>query len=474
MLSLNDVAGAFERGKAQFEALMSDDAWGDFCVAEQYGKAEAQNTDKTEANRIAHGDNLHYMMYLLKNRGMAGKLQLIYVDPPFFTKGQYASAIRLNTPGLGQSPFMKLRAYDDRWEQGMKEYLTMLTVRLFVMWELLSNTGCIWIHLDWHAVHYVKLLMDQIFGEKNFVNEVVWTYKSGGANKRSFAKKHDTLLFYGKSREYYFDILKEKSYNRGFKPYRFKGVKEYRDETGWYTMVNMKDVWNIDMVGRTSGERTGYATQKPEKLLERIVGSCSRAGDLCADFFAGSGTMGAVCEKMGRRWVLCDAGRLSLAAQVERLGLAGASFLVEQQPDFAEQPSDPVKLAPAETEDAASSDEAAVQGDLDVAVFDDKIELRHYDTEVQCVQPESREAILRYMEDDSLCMIRCWSVDSDHDGAVHRSDKIMSGSQRICYLPEGEGRISITGYDVLGNRFFKTLEIGGNCGKNERERNGSK
>ena len=126
-----------------------------------------------------------------------------------------------------------------------------------MMRDLLSDTGCLWVHLDWHAVHYVKVILDQIFGEKNFINEIIWTYKSGGANKRNFARKHDTLLFYSKTDNYIFNPQTEKSYNRGLRPYRFKGVEEYEDETGWYTIVNMKDVWSIDMVGRTSSERTG-------------------------------------------------------------------------------------------------------------------------------------------------------------------------------------------------------------------------
>ena len=114
--------------------------------------------------------------------------------------------------------------------------------------------------------------------EKNFVNEIIWTYKSGGSSKKHFARKHDTILVYSKTDKYYLSLPKEKSYNRGLKPYRFKGVEEFQDETGWYTMVNMKDVWNIDMVGRTSAERTGYATQKPEALLSSLRNRPPRRG----------------------------------------------------------------------------------------------------------------------------------------------------------------------------------------------------
>ena len=209
----------------------------------------------------------------------------------------------------------------------------MLCARLFMMRDLLTEDGSIWVHLDWHVVHYVKILMDAIFGEKNFINEIVWLYKSGGTSKNHFSRKHDTLLFYGKNPKPALSIPLEKSYNREYKPYRFKGVKEYKDDLGWYTMVNMKDVWQIDMVGRTSGERTGYATQKPEALIRRILESCTSEGDLCADFFCGAGTLAATAHKMNRRWIACDMGSLAVTATEKRLAKEQGAFslIVEKQ-----------------------------------------------------------------------------------------------------------------------------------------------
>ena len=175
---------------------------------------------------LARGDNLDFMQYLIKEKGLEGKLQLIYVDPPFYSKASYDAVIKLKSDKVGEVPAIKPVAYDDVWKTGIREYLKMLSVRFFLMRDLLCEKGCFWVHLDWHVVHYVKLLLDEIFGEKNFVNEVVWTYKSGGTGKRNFSRKHDTLLFYGKSKDYFFHPLKEKSYNRGYKPYHFKGVEE--------------------------------------------------------------------------------------------------------------------------------------------------------------------------------------------------------------------------------------------------------
>lgn len=243
---------------------------------------------------------------------MKGKIQLIYLDPPFFSHANYFD-----------SDNKKNAAYTDKWGNNIEHYLIMLEQRLTLIRELLNDEGSIFVHLDGHAVHYVKVLMDKIFGADNFINEIIWQYKSGGASKRHFGRKHDNILFYAKTKSYYFKQQKEKSYNRGLKPYSFKGVKEYKDEIGWYTLVNMKDVWQIDMVGRTSKERNGYATQKPELLMQRIVSACSRENDICADFFCGSGSFVAVCEKLKRKWIATDIGEIAiekLKSRIEEIG----------------------------------------------------------------------------------------------------------------------------------------------------------
>ena len=155
---------------------------------------------------------------------------------------------------------------------GMGAYMCFMAVRLLAMHRVLKSTGSIYLHCDPTASHYLKAVMDAIFGWRNFKNEIVWCYKSGGASpKRHFSKKHDIIFWHTKSKEYCFNQQTEKSYNRGLKPYRFAGVKEYQDDLGWHTIVGMKDYWEIDMVGRTSRNRTGYPTQKPLPLYERII-----------------------------------------------------------------------------------------------------------------------------------------------------------------------------------------------------------
>ena len=276
------------------------------------------------ANRLIYGDNLMAMAALLagdeNTPSLRGKVDLIYIDPPFDSKADYRTKVTLPGVEIEQKPtVIEQFAYSDTWSDGTASYLAMITPRLILMRELLADTGSIYVHLDWHVGHYVKLISDEVFGKENYLNECIWSYKSGGASTTHFSRKHDAIQVYTKGPNYFFNLLKEKSYNRGFKPYNFKGVEEFKDEIGWHTLVNMRDVWDIDMVGRTSSERVDYATQKPEKLLERIIRASCPEGGLVADFNGGSGTTAAVAEKLGRRWITTDLGKPSCMIMRKRL-----------------------------------------------------------------------------------------------------------------------------------------------------------
>lgn len=290
----------------------------------EYFKGEIKKVNEKQwFNKLIYGDNLLAMQALLlgdENTSLRGKVDLIYIDPPFDSKADYRTKVELSAENIEQKPnVIEQFAYKDTWKNGTASYLEMMVPRLILMRELLSDTGSIYVHIDWHIGHYLKLILDDIFGKDNFVNEIIWNYKSGGTSDKYFARKHDTILLYRKTKNYKFNVQKEKSYNRGFKPYRFKGVEEFEDELGWYTCVNMKDVWQIDMVGRTSSERINYGTQKPEKLLERIIKASSDEGDLVLDCFMGSGTTGAVAERMGRRWIMTDLGKPATMITRKRL-----------------------------------------------------------------------------------------------------------------------------------------------------------
>ncbi|MBQ4650453.1 MAG: site-specific DNA-methyltransferase [Firmicutes bacterium] len=408
------------QAKAEYENLKS----APFLLGEEVGQS---------GNILAEGDNAQFMKLLLDGDSdrvsLEGKIQQIYIDPPFFSKANYDAVIKLQ--GEDGETSVKHMAYEDVWKEGMAEYLKMLAVRLYLMRDLLAKEGTIWVHLDWHGVHYVKILMDEIFGEKNFINEIVWTYKSGGSSKKHFARKHDTILVYGKTDKYYINLPKEKSYNRGLKPYRFKGVEEFQDEVGWYTMVNMKDVWSIDMVGRTSAERTGYATQKPEALLERIIAAGSREGDIVADFFCGSGTLGAAAGKLGRRWICCDEGKLAVSASMKRLIKAGQEMQILRSED-----------AQAEALKQPVVESFLVEASTWPSLFENKtsctIELKEYKLKEEDVvsSDEVQETIARTTDENPLALVDYWCIDFDCHDMKFRPDTFFfrdkKGLQAVC------------------------------------------
>jgi DNA modification methylase len=295
----------------------------------------------TGANRLFFGDNLHVMRQLPSE-----SIDLIYIDPPFFSGRNYNVL-------FGDKN--EVRSFSDIWEGGMPGYLVWLNARLWEMKRLLKSTGSIYVHLDWHASHYVKVEMDKIFGVENYVNEIVWYYgPKATQNETHFQRKHDTLLFYSKSPEFNFNTLLQE-YSQGSLDERDSRYK-YEDKDGKYrlttrrdpdgqkyrakvylkTGVAMTDVWNLNVINATSNERIGYPTQKPEPLIERIVTASSNEGDVVADFFCGGGTTPAVAQRLNRRWISCDQSRIAVAITADRVAKVveeeiGALFPV---PDF--------------------------------------------------------------------------------------------------------------------------------------------
>ena len=210
----------------------------------------------------------------------------------------------------------------------MRAYLAFMGPRLAEMHRILKPTGSVYLHCDHSASHYLKGIMDAVWDQGNrkknehFRNEIVWAYRTGGVSNAWFGRKHDIILFYTKSpkREHIFNLKKERSYNRDFKPYQFKGVSEYQDEEGkWYTMAALRDVWEINAVGRSSGERLGYPTQKPFELYERIIEVSSHEGCVVLDPFAGCGTTIDAAHALNRRWISIDLTILALEPMQKRL-----------------------------------------------------------------------------------------------------------------------------------------------------------
>lgn len=286
-------------------------------------------------NRLIWGDNKLIMASLLK--GFKGQIDLIYIDPPFDVGADFTMALpvgnEIDSINKEQS-MLEMIAYRDMWGQGTNSYLSVMYERVLLMYELLSSRGSIYIHCDWRVNSYIRMICDEIFGIKNSLNQVVWAYKTGGIPELTgFSKKHDDILVYSKSDNPIFNRLFQKSYvptlpepntNSG------KTLGVQRDNIcelcgvgrpgQKYRNVVMRDVWDdIQSIFRNDVQRTDYPTQKPEALLERIIKASSNEGDLVADFFCGSGTTGAVAEKLGRRWIMADLGRFAIHTTRKRL-----------------------------------------------------------------------------------------------------------------------------------------------------------
>lgn len=341
--------------------------------------------DKQKMNRLIWGDNLLAMQALLA-QGYEGKINLIYIDPPFDSKADYSHKMTVNPSPAGGGPnsspspsgrgqgegfeftkepsVIERLAYKDTWAGGTDSYLDMLYPRLQLMKRLLSDQGSIYVHCDWHVAHYVKVMMDEIFGKENFLNNIVWCYQTREFSKQYWNRKHDDILLYKKSDKWFFNWDDEDV----LETYSEVTIRKYKhkDEKGYYRLCgrgisgspirSAKDVapvWEetnpelvvrnylgkgyapndyliIDIVNQAAKERTDFDTQKPEKLLIKLIKASSNEGDLIADFFCGSGTTLAVAEKLNRRWIGCELGKVGIQVTRARLVEQRAKpFLIE-------------------------------------------------------------------------------------------------------------------------------------------------
>lgn len=295
---------------------------------QRHSQTQHQTEQKDWVNRLVYGDNLLAMAALLagdeQTPSLRGKVDLIYIDPPFDSKADYRTKVILPDVEVEQRPTVfEQFAYSDMWHNGTASYLEMIVPRLILMRELLSDTGSIYVHLDWHVGHYVKIVMDEIFGKENLINEIIWCYSGPTPIKTAFARKHDVIFSFSKSQNYYFigDYIKHKSgvHNTGQVFGATDGnaekVKEL-EERGKLLEDWWVDIYTAD---RIRSEQVGYATQKPSKLLERIIKASCPENGLVADFNGGSGTTAAVAERLGRRWITSDIGKPACMIMRKRL-----------------------------------------------------------------------------------------------------------------------------------------------------------
>lgn len=347
------------------------------------GDASATPTEAPWTNRLIYGDNLLAMAALLAGDehtpSLRGKVDLIYIDPPFDSKADYRTKVNLPGVELEQKPtVIEQFAYSDTWSDGTASYLAMITPRLVLMRELLADTGSIYVHLDWHVGHYVKLVLDEVFGRENFANEIIWQRTGAHNDSNRFGNVHDTIFLYGKTpARIFFPAYTD--YDSEYIEERFKSVEEGTDRRYWLNTATaagpgperffngtprkppagthwrysqekidelvacgrivfsksgmpyvkqyldeslgrpVQSVWTDIKMTKSGSERLNYATQKPLGLLERVVQTVCPPNGLVADFNGGSGTTAAAAEKLGRRWITTDLGKPAAMIMRKRL-----------------------------------------------------------------------------------------------------------------------------------------------------------
>jgi len=238
-------------------------------------------------NKLVWGDNLVVMGSLLEK--FAGKIDLVYIDPPFATGSDFSFTTEIGESGeeiSKEQSTIEEKTYRDTWGRGYDSYLQMMYDRLLLIRELLSEHGSLYVHCDWRVNYLLRSILDELFGAKAFQNEIVWGYKTQGATKRRYSRKHDTIFFHSKTENFTFNYQTERSYMQhtyGFDKEDFKVDEEGRQ----YRDAIVRDFWEIPAIQSASYENLRFETQKPEALLKRIIKSSSNEGGLVADVFCG-------------------------------------------------------------------------------------------------------------------------------------------------------------------------------------------
>ena len=265
-------------------------------------------------NKLICGDNLNELAKFPLN-----SIDLIYLDPPFFSHKQYE---------VVWGDEAEVRSFEDRWEGGVERYIDWMIERVRLMYDVLKPTGSLYLHCDWHANAHLRIMLDKIFGEINFRNEIIWCYRGAGYPKKDFGRRHDTIYRYSKTSTYTFnlnDIREEyaKATQERFKHY-IGNIRKGRD-FGTQSLHPLgkqpDDWWQIQPIAPSAKERLGYPTQKPESLLERIIRASSNRGDIVLDPFCGCGTATVVAHKLGRQWIGIDISPTAIKVIEQRLRL---------------------------------------------------------------------------------------------------------------------------------------------------------
>jgi DNA modification methylase len=317
--------------------------------------------DPEPANRVFLGDNLSIMQALLP--AYEGKINLIYADPPFFTNRKYPARIGRGEDSRKPNHWKLADGYHDHWEN-LDAYLDFLYQRLALMYRLLAPSGSLYLHLDWHADAYARLLLDELFGSDRLLNEIIWAYHGPSPIRRAFNRKHDTILAYVKGDNYTFNVDAVRE------PYHANTVKTFSSspKAGFGKVPDLargkvpEDWWYFPVVARLHNERTGFPTQKPVALLERLILASSNPGDLVADFFCGSGTLPFVAARRGRIFIACDETFRAMHTTRGRLTASETPFSLELDSGLAH----PALPAPGSTTARLAKNVLALQTNLEL------------------------------------------------------------------------------------------------------------
>jgi site-specific DNA-methyltransferase (adenine-specific) len=395
-------------------------------------------SDNEPQGSIFQGDNLAVMRALLPD--WKERLDLIYADPPFLTGNAYTARVGRGEDSRKPDTWQKIEGYEDSWPNGAV-YLDMLFQRLQCMYDLLAPTGTLYLHLDWHASAYARILLDEIFGPDRLLNEIVWVYHGPSPIRSAFKRKHDTILAYTKSKEYTFNADAVRI------PYAASTVKTFQssDKAGFGKKPDLargkvpEDWWYFPVVARLHAERTGYPTQKPEALMERIVLASSNDGDWVGDFFCGAGTTAVVASRLERRWIACDNAPLAIQSTYRRM-------LLEETP---------VPFDVWQTQESADRHQLELETFVQPANNNLEIELTNLSPAAEEFEPFPENVVL-------------WEVDWTYDGKIFRSTSQHARPWRKgsidlrlshTYPEAGTYRLAVRAFDPAGKSGFSTQEI---------------
>lgn len=411
-------------------------------------------------NLLFESDNKRVLQLLLAGsdelniKSYKGLIDLIYIDPPYNSNGDYN--VRTRVFHQGKEYKFNQFGYTDKWCSGTIDYLKMLYVRLSLMRELLSENGSIFVHVDFHASSYVRLLLDEIFGSECMRNEIIWCYRQGGRSSKTFSHKHDTIFWYSKSPcEWIFNADSVRIPYVGTGGYQNSGNgvtingKVYKpNEKGKIP----EDWWDIPALPPMSSERNGFSTQKPEALLERIIQACSNEDSIVADFFCGSGTTLEVAQKLNRKWIGSDFGKRAIQMTQKRL-LSNQTFLFKH---ISDSKLDKCYFNISILRNKKSSVEDFLKIDIVGINFNDFDTLNKIDKEdLSSIDP------IEFI--DMIC------IDTSYNSIVFRPQKIIVKKHRqksidkneLCVSVDSKSKmqISVLIIDIFGRYSYKILNV---------------